>query len=530
MSQIIPYLILLSQHLNYFSIDISWIASVNNQLLELLQLQERSDKDSEELKRLENTLLKKLIIKLIQLLTGQCLFFPQKREKDSTPSYRPYHGFTVDSPPIIENYHYFKQLKQLDYQQLLTQHQLDKGRPLKPISPNKIRRLNYEGNCPICGAPHNYLYENNIEREQMLCKVCKQTFTIHKTRLNELKIVCPHCSKSLERIKDRNDFSIFKCKNNRCEFYLKNKSTLEAMSDEEKAHIKQNPQAFKLRFIYRAFDLKLPQLNKEVQQKLNSPIDLAKIRNSKHVLGLVLTYYVNYGLSSRKTPAIMHDVHQISISHQTVVNYAQAAAVMAQNYVENYPYELTEELTGDETYVKVKKKNHYVFFISDKVKKIITSYQVFEKRDTLAAIKSVYQTLLKYPEKPENLRLVLDGNPIYQLAQLYFSLNKIPFELIQVIGLQNKTETDRLFRPYKQVTERLNRTFKQEAYLTMNGFNSLNTANGYLVLFTAYFNFLRRHESLNWRVPIEVPEIEDCPHMPAKWVKLIELSYEGLCA
>ena len=179
---------------------------------------------------------------------------------------------------------------------------------------------------------------------------------------------------------------------------------------------------------------------------------------------------------------------------------------------------MTGELTGDETYVKVKKKNHYVFFVSDKEKKIITSHQVFEKRDTLDAIKTLHQTLLKYPQKPENLRLVVDGNPIYQLDQHDFSLNKIPFELVQVIGLQNKTETDRLFRPYKQVTERLNRTFKQEAYLTMNGFNSLNTANGYLTLFAAYFNFLRRHESLNWQNPVEISEIKDCPHMPAKWI------------
>jgi len=179
---------------------------------------------------------------------------------------------------------------------------------MKPISPNKERRLNYEGKCPTCGAPHNYLYENNIERGQMLCKVCKQTFMIHKTRLNELKMVCPHCSKVLGKIKDRNDFSIFKCQNNRCDFYLKNKAKLESMSDTDKAHIRQYPQAFKLRYIYRAFDLELPQLNKEVRQALNTPIDLAKIRNSKHVLGLVLTCYVNYGLSSRKTAAIMCDI------------------------------------------------------------------------------------------------------------------------------------------------------------------------------------------------------------------------------
>jgi len=209
---------------------------------------------------------------------------------------------------------------------------------------------------------------------------------------------------------------------------LNNKSKFEALSEEDQTYMRQHSHTFKLRYIYRDFDLELPQLAKEVREKLKTPIDLANIRNSKHILGLVLTYYVNYGLSSRKTAAIMHDVHQIKISHKTVVNYAQAAAAMVQPYVENYPYELSEELNAGETYVKVRKKNHYIFFFSDKVKRIITSYQVFEKRDTAATIKSVYQTLLKYPEKPENLRLVVDGNPIYQLAQHFFALQNIPFE------------------------------------------------------------------------------------------------------
>jgi len=142
-----------------------------------------------------------LIIKLIQLLTGQCLHFPLTPEKDSVPPYRPNKGLSVDAPPVIETYQFFKSQKQLDYQQIMKQYQLDKGRPMKPISPNKERKLNYPGSCPTCGAPHNYLYENNIKREQMLCKVCNQIFIIHKARLNELKITCPHCSKSLERLK-----------------------------------------------------------------------------------------------------------------------------------------------------------------------------------------------------------------------------------------------------------------------------------------------------------------------------------------
>ena len=36
----------------------------------------------------------------------------------------------------------------------------------------------------------------------------------------------------------------------------------------------------------------------------------------------------------------------------------------------------------------------------------------------------------------------------------------IYFDLFQVIGLTNNTDIDKDYRPFKQVTERLNRTFK----------------------------------------------------------------------
>lgn len=526
LKQIIPYLISLSQYLDSISLPMEWISSANGKLLEFLQIQgdgQTGETASAEALLLENSLLRALLVRMVQLLIGQCLFFPKKKDRESSPEFQPYKGIAVDAPPVIGNYEYLKKQKQLSHEKILNQYLLEKGKHMKPVSPNKPRRIDYKGDCPTCGASCDYLYENNIERQQMLCKVCRSTFTVHNARLEELIVTCPYCSRRLEPIKERNGFTVFKCRHDSCSFYQQNLEKKKSLGDAADA-------SFKLRYIYRAFDLELPQLDREVRKELGSKVDLANIRVPKHTLGLILTYYVNYGLSSRKTAAVMKDIHQVKISHQSVVNYAQAAAVVVKSYLETYPYELTEDLTGDETYVKVKGKNHYIFFISDRVKRIITSYQVFEKRDTLAAIVSLYQTFLKYKEKPKKLKLVTDGNPIYNLAHLYFSLKDIPFQLIQVIGLQNKSETDKLFRPFKQVTERLNRTFKQESYLTMNGFGSLDTANGYLVLFSACFNFLRPHSSLKYRVPVEVPEIQSCPHMPAKWVKLLELSYGELLA
>jgi len=121
---------------------------------------------------------------------------------------------------------------------------------------------------------------------------------------------------------------------------------------------------------------------------------------------------------------------------------------------------------------------------------------------------------------------VVDGNPIYQLAQHFFYQNGIHFDLRQVIGLTNNDEVSREYRPLKQIVERLNRTFKRE-YRTTFGFKSSAGSEAFTILFVAYFNFLRSHSALEAkRVPVIIPELKHIPNMPGKWIALISLAQE----
>ncbi|MED3697650.1 DDE-type integrase/transposase/recombinase, partial [Heyndrickxia sporothermodurans] len=89
------------------------------------------------------------------------------------------------------------------------------------------------------------------------------------------------------------------------------------------------------------------------------------------------------------------------------------------------PYELSDQFCGDETYIRVNGKWHYLFFFFDAVKKIVLSYRVSPNRDTASAIQAINDVLLKMEEIPENLTFVVDGNPIYLLAQHFFAQNDI---------------------------------------------------------------------------------------------------------
>ena len=97
----------------------------------------------------------------------------------------------------------------------------------------------------------------------------------------------------------------------------------------------------------------------------------------------------------------------------------------------------------------------------DAVKKIILAYPVSRNRDTQAAILAIDEVLTKFKEVPEDLTIVVDGNPIYLLAQQFFvAQHGISFDIKQVIGLTNEDPVSAEYRPLKQIIERLNRTFK----------------------------------------------------------------------
>ena len=428
------------------------------------------------------------------------------------PVDKPYRKLKVDDMPI------FDKVKKYDYKVLLKNYLLDKGKELKPV--NSKFPVPESTVCPCCGAPHIYLYDNNGGKGQFLCKVCKSTFNRKNHFSKSVILRCPHCNKALEPIKDRKFFVIYKCKNNDCSFYIKN---INSLSNDQKELFETKPHAFKMRYLYRAFNIDFKPLSRVSPVK--GSVSLPRIYASNHVLGLVLTYYVNYGLSARKTAAIMKDIHQVDISHQTVLNYANTVSVITKPFVDYYPYELSDSICGDETYIRVNGKWHYIFFFFDAVKKIILSYHVSPNRDTPSAIIALDDVFSKFKAIPKKLNIIVDGNPIYLLAQHFFAQNDIFFDVSQVIGLTNEDPVSKEFRPLKQIIERLNRTFKGN-YRASHGFGAQHGSVTFVTLFAVYFNFLRPHASLEASVPVVVPELESLPNMPARWIKLIQLSEE----
>lgn len=227
---------------------------------------------------------------------------------------------------------------------------------------------------------------------------------------------------------------------------------------------------------------------------------------------------------------MLQQIFNLTVSHQTVLNYARAAAYYCHRINMDYKGDIDDTSVGDETYLRINGKNYYTwFFISSKMKSI-TAYHLSDNRETVSAITAIKEAV-RTRGPNQKLTIVTDGNPSYTAALHYLNAqeqdnNKHPnINQIQVIGLKNLDEVSSEYRPFKQIVERLNRTYKHHVRPAA-GFNSFNGAMAMTALFVTHYNFLRPHAALEYRAPISLPHLMNLRTIQAKWIQILKMGCE----
>lgn len=265
-------------------------------------------------------------------------------------------------------------------------------------------------------------------------------------------------------------------------------SNLNSLNSVEKMMQKLTPTHFKLNYQYREYHFTEEDLiHSQPKPPNKSRVNLSKIHSSDNLLGLILAIHISFAMSARKTALFLKLVFGVKISGQTILNYAEAASYYCHKFNMNNKGPIDDISAGDETYIKIKGKHHYVwFFMSSKSRKI-TAYHVDNSRKTLPATIAMLEAI-RTAKKDQKTTLITDGNPSYT-AGLHFinneheiyknKINKIKH--IKVIGLQNLNKDSEDNRKFKQIIERLNRTYKQNAKAAA-GFNTLNGGCPYYII------------------------------------------------
>lgn len=453
------------------------------------------------------------------LLSFICKFIPLKQwvfDDSHSPKYQKYK---IDELPLVT---VFKQ--EWTYKDLIPYYQKRYGKVLKPVQRRSEDNIPDSCSCPRCGAPKMFLYRNNGTKGQLFCKVCDTRFSPEENRYKSLKLRCPHCGKALVPKKNRKFFIVHKCVNPKCSYYLHNLKKV----DKEHAKDSLAKSEYKLHYIYREFTVDFFSMDLNSLPKNASSLKFSK--HNAHVMGLCLTLHVNLGLSLRKTSQALKDLYNIRISHQQVANYARTAALVIKPFVDNYDYQTSSTFTADETYMKVRGVKGFIWFIMDAVSRSIIGYQVSDNRSVGPCILAMRMAFRHLKELPENFRFIADGYSAYPLAaQQFFHQygDSFKFDITQVIGLQNDDEVSTEFRPYKQMIERLNRTFK-ESYRVSCGYDNYEGANYNVSLWVAYYNFLRPHKHNRYQVLNKIDILEGADNMPGKWQLLIYLGQQTI--
>jgi len=149
---------------------------------------------------------------------------------------------------------------------------------------------------------------------------------------------------------------------------------------------------------------------------------------------------------------------------------------------------------------------------------------VADNRGTQPAVVAMKEAI-RTASSDQEIILVTDGNPSYP-AGIHFlnSLDDGPeIQHKKVIGLQNLDAESEEWRALKQLIERLNRTFKYHVR-PATGFNSINGAVALTTLFVTNYNFLRPHMSLNYKPPVQLPELQSVLTIQGKWTKILSLA------
>ena len=211
-------------------------------------------------------------------------------------------------------------------------------------------------------------------------------------------------------------------------------------------------------------------------------------------------------------------------------NYCNTAAVLIKPFVDSFDYQPSNNLAADETYIKIKGIKGYLWLIMDTVSRSILGYQVSKSRDVgpcILAMRMAFEKFKQFPGKA--LKFIADGYSSYPLAAQQFMLNNgWDFDITQVIGLTNDDAVSKEFRPFKQLIERLNRTFKATYRVTCGYDNDDGSYLG-VALWVAYYNFLRPHALYHWQRPLnKVEMLEAADNMPAKWQLLIFLGQKTI--
>ena len=201
------------------------------------------------------------------------------------------------------------------------------------------------------------------------------------------------------------------------------------------------------------------------------------------------------GMSLGKIVLHLEDNYNCKVSRSTILYWQYKFGEMIENFTKQFSLPQSENSHADEMFLRIKpaKKDEFIYYwdcIDYDTKFIVGEFLSIARTDEFA-IEFMENIKSNIDDPPENMHT--DNSWDYPPA--IKKVFKKKTNHIHFPAWKKKFKNNPIERYHNTV---------RENYKTMRRLGNFNSAKKYLTFFKNYYNFLRRHTSLNWHTPSEI--------------------------
>lgn len=200
------------------------------------------------------------------------------------------------------------------------------------------------------------------------------------------------------------------------------------------------------------------------------------------------------GLSLADVVDHLDQHHRVKVTRQTILDWQNKFGKKLKSFTQSLTPHLSGVFHADEMFVKVRKEWNYYWDCIDYGTKFLVGDHFSTARIEEVAITFLQKVKLASPELPKAIHTdcSYDYPPAFRKV---FPRKNIH---IQYPAWKKKFKNNPI--------ERLHNTLKQR-YKTFRGFDNVDSAIRFFDFYKVYYNFIRKHMSLNFRTPAQAANI-----------------------
>ncbi len=239
-------------------------------------------------------------------------------------------------------------------------------------------------------------------------------------------------------------------------------------------------------------------------------VGLLKVRYEIEIIATAINWYYE-GFSLRKIKRNLNLIYGINPNHYTILKWIRKYSTQIKEYIdEHYKLKISNSNFVDETVIKCKGKNVWLWGIIDNNSRYLIDYIYVRDRNYKTGLKlftNYRDKIINYP-----INIISDGLKLYPKVIRRTFPKTVHINLIRFDGLIHNNIVERFWGTIKDKTK------------VCRGFKNLVSTKSIIDGLMIHYNFVKPHETLNGSTPAKAIGIGLSSSLNEnKWLDLLKL-------